>query len=129
MRMIKSIRFGISDIARAKAFWDATLAALGGPLNSAPEGSPRLVYRLEDSPLLILGPAANGEPVTYANGGTMLLEAPSAEAVHAWHAAGLANGGTCARQPEPKPQTGGKIGAYLRDPDGNKIGAYFDLPL
>ena len=129
MRMIKSIRLGCADIDKSRSFYDATFAAIGGPANTAPAGYPILMYRGEDSPVLILGKAANGEPTTFANGGTILFEAPTADSVAVWHAAGLANGGTCEGQPEPKPQTGGKMGAYLRDPDGNKLGAYFDFPM
>ena len=62
-----------------------------------------------------------------ANGGTILFAADSDEQVAAWHAAGLANGGTCEGQPEPKPQARGAFGAYLRDPDGNKLAAYHGL--
>jgi hypothetical protein len=59
----------------------------------------------------------------------MIFAAESEDAVRAWHAAGLANGGTSDGEPEPKPQARGAFGAYLRDPDGTKRGAYHGLSL
>ena len=38
----------------------------------------------------------------------------------AWHAAGVANGGTTIEDP-PGVRPGGPYLAYLRDPDGNKL--------
>ncbi len=127
--MIKSIRLGCDDLAKGRAFYDATFAALGLPPSSAPEGYPILLYRFPNSPVLILGAALNGEPVTHANGGTILFDAPSKEAVEYWHKAGIENGGLCEGKPEVKPQTGGAFGAYLRDPFGNKLGAYHGLSM
>ncbi len=125
--MLLSVRLGTDDKARAKAFYDATFTALGYPLTDTPPEYPILMYRFPGGASLILGPARNGQPVTPANGGTVLFSAPTPEAVAAWHAAGLAHGGTDEGQPEPKPQARGAFGAYLRDPDGNKLGVYCGL--
>ena len=65
----------------------------------------------------------NGEPATFANGGTVGFAASSPEQADAWHAAGVANGGTTCEDP-PGVRTGGMGSlylAYLRDPDGNKL--------
>ncbi|MFN3498441.1 MAG: VOC family protein, partial [Pannonibacter indicus] len=52
--------------------------------------------------------------------------APDAEAVRAAHAAGLAAGGRDEGPPGPRPHYApGYFGAYLRDPDGNKIHLVF----
>lgn len=124
---ILSIRFGTNDVAKARAFYDATFAALGIEKSSVPAEYPMVLYKIPGGPNFLLGPARDGEPATHANGGTVIFEADSDEAVAAWHAAGLANGGTCEGQPEIKAQARGAFGAYLRDPDGNKIGAYHGL--
>ena len=44
----------------------------------------------------------------------------AAEQGNAWHAAGVANGGTAIEDP-PGVRENGMYLAYLRDPDGNKI--------
>jgi catechol 2,3-dioxygenase-like lactoylglutathione lyase family enzyme len=65
----------------------------------------------------------DGEPATCANGGTIGFACADAAQADAWHAAGLAAGGTAIEEP-PGVREGaaGKLYlAYLRDPDGNKI--------
>lgn len=126
MKML-NVRLGTNDLAKARAFYDATFAALGVEPSVTPAEYPMIMYRLPGGPNFALGAARDGEPATHANGGTILFDADSAEEVAAWHAAGLANGGTCEGQPEAKPQARGAFGAYLRDPDGNKLGVYHGL--
>ena len=126
--LLKSIRLGSNDLAKTRAFYDATFAALGVDECSTPEQYPIVMWDL-DGVKFLLGPARDGQPCTFANGGTIIFEAPSEDAVKAWHAAGLANGGTSEGDPEAKPQARGAFGAYLRDPDGNKLGAYFGLQM
>lgn len=59
-----------------------------------------------------------------ANGSTIGFAAASPEAADAWHAAGLANGGTAIENPPGiRHGTAGRTLylAYLRDPAGNKL--------
>lgn len=126
--MFSHVVLGANDIDASKAFYDATLAALGvAPGNFDPKG--RVFYRTQTGVLGITKPL-NGEPATGANGGTIGFAASSPEMVHAWHAAGLAAGGTTCEDP-PGPRTMGEIKlylAYLRDPAGNKLCALHRLP-
>jgi catechol 2,3-dioxygenase-like lactoylglutathione lyase family enzyme len=122
-----NLRLGCNDMDKARAFYDATFGALGLPPSSMPPEYPIIMYKLPGGPNFAVGPARDGQPATHANGGTILFLADSEEQVAAWHAAGLANGGTCEGKPEPKPQAPGSYGAYLRDPDGNKLAAFFNL--
>ena len=126
---LMSLRVGTNDLARARAFYDATFGALGLGPSTAPEGYPIAIYKLPGGTNFVVGAARDGQPATHANGGTILFAGDSDEQVKAWHAAGLANGGTCEGQPEAKPQARGAFGAYLRDPDGNKLAAYHGLQM
>jgi catechol 2,3-dioxygenase-like lactoylglutathione lyase family enzyme len=122
-----NLRIGCNDMAKARAFYDATFGALGLPPSATPTEYPIVMYKLPGGPNFAIGPARDGKAATHANGGTILFQADSEADVAAWHAAGLANGGTCEGQPEPKPQAPGSYGAYLRDPDGNKLAAFYNL--
>lgn len=124
---LMSVRVGTNDIAKARQFYDAVFTALGAEPSKVPEEYPMAMYQLGTGARLVVGPARDGNPATHANGGTILFAAESDEAVAAWHAAGLANGGTSDGDPEPKPQARGAFGAYLRDPDGNKFGCFHGL--
>lgn len=127
--MLMSIRLGTNDKAKAKAFYDATFAALEIAPSETPEEYPIVMYSVSEGTKFLLGPARDGNPATYANGGTIVFSAPSEDAVKAWHSAGLANGGSSEGEPESKPQARGAFGAYLRDPDGNKLGVYYGLQM
>jgi len=57
------------------------------------------------------------------DGGTIGFTMKSPEQANAWHAAGVANGGSTCEDP-PGLRSDGMYLAYLRDPDGNKLCAF-----
>ena len=65
----------------------------------------------------------DGEPATHGNGSTLGFTVQSPEQGDAWHAAGVANGGTsCEDTPGWRDGAVGRLYlAYVRDPDGNKL--------
>ena len=113
---------GTTDMERARAFYDAVLTPLGA----------RRVMDVEHFasawgkqwPEFWVGlPHDQGAP-SAGNGAHFAFVAPDQEAVRAFHAAGLANGGTDDGAPGPRPMYGPDYyGAFLLDPDGNKIEA------
>ena len=118
--MFSHIMIGTSDLDRAKGFYDALLATLDVP--PAMINGERIFYMTPTGVFSVSKPI-NGEPATFANGGTIGFACKSPEQADAWHAAGLANGGvTCEEPPGVREGGMGKLYlAYLRDPDGNKL--------
>jgi catechol 2,3-dioxygenase-like lactoylglutathione lyase family enzyme len=118
--MFSHIMVGTNDTAKAKAFYDATFATLGGKPGMQDEKG-RVMY-MHNGGLFMITPPINGEPATPANGGTIGF-AMTPEQADAWHAAGVANGGTAIEDaPGVREGSFGKLYlAYLRDPDGNKL--------
>ncbi|MGB7655671.1 MAG: VOC family protein [Novosphingobium sp.] len=112
---------GSNDIAKSKAFYDATFKALGGK-EAIQDDKGRLIY-MHNSGIFIVTPPINGEPATAGNGCTIGFAVDSPEQANAWHEAGVAAGGTAIEDP-PGVREGGMGAlylAYLRDPDGNKL--------
>ncbi|WP_066798630.1 VOC family protein [Sphingomonas soli] len=125
--MFTHIMIGANDPARSKTFYDAALGALGIAAGFA--AGDRVFYRGPNGGALGVGKPANGESATFANGGTIGFQAKTTAEVDAFHAAGCANGGTCEGAPGVRENAPGKAyGAYLRDPDGNKICAFAPNP-
>ena len=119
--MFSHIMVGANDISASTKFYDAIMGALGVPPGRADDKG-RVFYRTKTGVFGITKPI-NGEPACAANGGTIGFAAESPEVADAWHAAGLANGGTTCEDP-PGIREGGAVKlyiAYLRDPAGNKI--------
>ena len=119
--MFSHITIGSNDIAASRKFYNATLGALG-VASAEVNAKGRLVYATDPGRLIVTRPV-NGQPATAANGGTIGFAAASEQAVDAWHAAGVANGGvTCEDPPGIRHlPTGDLYLAYLRDPTGNKL--------
>jgi catechol 2,3-dioxygenase-like lactoylglutathione lyase family enzyme len=125
--MFSHVTLGANDIAATKSFYDAVLGTLGVPEGRIDERG-RLIYAHDGGRLLITKPV-NGEAAC-GNGHTLGLLAASPDAVDAWHAAGLANGGTTTEDPPGIRQaTEGRelYLAYLRDPAGNKLCAFHKI--
>ncbi|MGV2293224.1 VOC family protein [Trinickia sp. YCB016] len=129
--MFSHVVVGTNDLNKAKRFYDAVLGALGygEGLSDDDDVRRRYVYRTNTGLFIVTQPI-NGQQASPANGGTIGFACQSAEQVDRWHAAGVANGGTSAEAPPGvrKTASGGLYLAYLRDPDGNKIGALHRAP-
>lgn len=118
--MFSHVMLGVNDMQASKKFYDATLAALGYSEGVMDEKG-RCIYR-SDAGVFLLSAPINGEAANGANGGTIGFLADTAAAADAWHAAGVANGGTaCEDPPGPRGDPASMYLAYLRDPAGNKI--------
>jgi catechol 2,3-dioxygenase-like lactoylglutathione lyase family enzyme len=119
--MFSHIMVGTNDLPKAKTFYDAVLGTLD--IGPGMDAGHRIFYRTPAGSFGVSRPI-NGEPACFANGGTIGFGCSTPEQVEAWHAAGVANGGTsCEDPPGWRPAMGTmKIYlAYLRDPDGNKL--------
>lgn len=119
--MYSHMMVGSDDLDKSKSFYDATFQAIGGRRGiTDPKG--RLIYLYNGGVFMISKPI-DGEPATFANGGTIGFAMDSPEQADAWHAAGVEAGGTSIEDPPGwREQPSGKMYlAYLRDPDGNKL--------
>lgn len=112
---------GAADVKISAAFYDGVLGALGIK-NLGPFGDGWILYG-RDKPAFIIARPGNGEAPS-SNGATIGFAAADAAEVEAFHAAGLANGGTDEGAAGPRGHLPGAYAAYLRDPAGNKICAY-----
>ena len=119
--MFSHVMLGANSIEDSKVFYDAVLGALGyGPGFIDPKG--RCFY-MTPTGVFALSKPIDGQPASHGNGSTIGFAVTSAEQANAWHAAGLANGGTaCEDSPGVREGVNGSLYlAYLRDPSGNKI--------
>lgn len=117
---------GTNDLARAKAFYDALFEVIGGKVLGELKG--KLLYE-KAGQMFMIGRPIDGHSATVANGFTLGFSLPSAEAVETWHKVGIEHGGE-AIEDAPGVRTVGSgkyFLAYLRDPDGNKLCARYDM--
>jgi len=117
--MFNHVSVGTRDLARASRFYDAALGALGYRRIMSEEfgNAWGLAWPEFWAALPAEGDATSG------NGVHVAFIAPSREAVDAFHAAALAEGGSDAGAPGERDYTPGYYAAFARDPDGNKLEA------
>lgn len=121
--MLGHISFGVSDLAASAAFYDATMRALG--FDRVYTGERSVGYGAPGSDadrlLLILQPDGASPPGT---GFHLAFDAPSREAVDAFHAAALRCGGRDHGAPGLRPRYGPDYyAAFVLDPDGYRLEA------
>jgi catechol 2,3-dioxygenase-like lactoylglutathione lyase family enzyme len=119
--MIDHVSLGVSDLEISGAFYDAVLDSLG---------MTRLVTRATSIgygkryPEVWLNLRRGMPRVGEATGVHLCLRARSEHAVRAFHAAALAHGGTDDGAPGQRVASmSAYFGAFVRDPDGNKLEA------
>ncbi|KOF20883.1 lactoylglutathione lyase [Ensifer adhaerens] len=128
--MFSHVTVGCSDLGRATLFYDAVLEPLGlvqRPVT--PDGGPASSCWIAPGqalPRFYVYEPFDRNPASVGNGSMVAFLAPASAAVDRAYAAGLAAGGTDEGAPGPRPHYGdGYYGAYLRDPDGNKVHVVF----
>ena len=119
--MLSHVSLGTNDAARAAAFYDPVLATLGIRKlhergGSIDYGTSMMFFSLEKP--------SDGKPATVGNGVHVAFQAETRAMVDAFYDAALANGGSDAGAPGLRPEYDPHYyGAFVRDPDGNKIEA------
>ncbi|RYF30751.1 MAG: VOC family protein [Comamonadaceae bacterium] len=119
--MIVHISVGTNDLGKARTFYDAALAELGvrrlsNSDRSADYGVSSILFSIETP--------VDGKRASSGNGTHIAFAAGSREIVEAFYRSALANGGGDAGAPGMRPNYDAHYyGAFVFDPDGNKIEA------
>lgn len=125
--MIDHVSIAVRNLETSTAFYDQLLAPL---LLTRLVNREATVGFGKRYPEFWLNARPNTPPTPEGTGAHVCLRAPTADAVDAFHAAALANGGRCDGPPGPRQAAMTTYhGAFILDPDGNKIEAvHFPKP-
>ncbi len=131
--MLDHSGFVVSDLAKARRFYDAVAASLGlGTTDNGPDAF--LLGKSADEPIpyLWIGTLC---PSYWADGSRpginqvhFAFRATSEAQVDAFYAAALRAGGRDNGAPGPRYGADGYYGAFVLDPDGNNIEACYRAP-
>ena len=126
--MFLYITIGTNDVSRAARFYDAVLETVGLFRWASMENEVGYAPKDDSRGRLWITKPFDGKAATVGNGSMPAFQAQSRAAVDAFHAAGLANGGTDDGAPGLRPYGPHFYACYLRDPDGNKLSAVCETP-
>lgn len=121
--MYSHVTLGTNDTPRAVAFYDPVLAVLGLARQESDLAKGYAGYAAAPgaTPQFWVTTPLDRKAATVGNGVTIGFEAPDRAAVDRFHAAALAHGGTDEGPPGLRHYHEHYYGAYVRDPDGNKL--------
>jgi catechol 2,3-dioxygenase-like lactoylglutathione lyase family enzyme len=119
--MIHHVSIGTNDLPRSKRFYDAVLPIVGIlPLSEADDG---IGYASGTFHFSVQVPI-DGEPATVGNGSHVAFAVETRDMVDRFHATAVEHGGVSDGDPGLRsPYDAHYYGAFVRDPDGNKIEA------
>jgi len=119
--MIDHVSIAVSDLDRSARFYQGVLAAIGYEKLVV---RPRTIGFGKAYPEFWLNLRATMAPVEVDGGAHVALRVRTIELVDAFHAAGLAAGGTSDGAPSLRTEYHSSYyAAFIRDPDGNRIEA------
>lgn len=119
--MIDHVSIAVSDLTASAAFYEDVLAPLG--LKLLTERANTVGFG-KKYPELWLNARPGMAKVPDDTGNHVCLRAPSKKAVTAFHDSAVALGGRSDGEPGERPAARSPyFGAFIRDPDGNKIEA------
>jgi catechol 2,3-dioxygenase-like lactoylglutathione lyase family enzyme len=119
--MIHHVSIGTNDMPRARAFYDAVMGVLGLRLLKAADHAAH--YGVGEIIFSIMRPL-NGKPASAGNGVHIAFPVRTRAMVGEFYRAGLQHGGTSDGAPGLRPEYDvNYYGAFVCDPDGNKIEA------
>lgn len=122
--MFSHVFVGTNDFERALAFYRPVMDALGIRARFCEAARPWAGWQSspDPRPLFLIGSPYDGQPHQPGNGQMVAFLAATREAVDRAHAAALAHGARDEGAPGPRPEYHAHYyGAYVRDPDGNKL--------
>jgi catechol 2,3-dioxygenase-like lactoylglutathione lyase family enzyme len=122
--MISHVHVGVTDFARAFAFYAGVMDELGCVLRFSEPEKPWAGWMRPgaDRPLFLIGHPYNDGRAAPGNGQMVALLAPSRDAVDRCYARAIAGGAVDEGKPGLRPHYHANYyGAYFRDPDGNKL--------
>ena len=121
--IMSHVSIGTNDFARACAFYDAVLGALG--CRRVMEHGQAVAYGRTLPEFWVQAPI-DGNEATAANGVHFCFRAPSTDAVEGFYRAALARGAREDGPPGYRPvYSQAYYGCFVRDPDGHKIEAMY----
>ncbi len=125
--MVLYTTVGVSDLAVSVAFYDAVLGVLGHVRTvDAADGWAGWGPSYDEGVSFWICRPFDGEAPNAGNGNMIAFRAQSAEAVRAFYAAALHNGGHDEGAPGVRNSYGPNFYVcYARDPDGNKLACVF----
>lgn len=125
--MFSHVTLGCNDFARARPFWFAIMDALGHPVMFDTDRT--IAFGTPAGPKTFVVPPFDGAAAQPGNGVHVAYVVSTRAEVDAFHAAALANGGSDEGAPGLRPHYHPNYyGAYVRDPDGNKLQAVCHSP-
>jgi lactoylglutathione lyase len=122
--MFSHVFVGASDFERALAFYGPVMEALGIRARFCELERPWAGWQSspDPRPLFLIGKPYDGQPHVPGNGQMVAFLAPARAVVDRVHAVALAHGGSDEGAPGLRPEYHAHYyGAYVRDPDGNKL--------
>jgi predicted lactoylglutathione lyase len=122
VHVIGYVTLGTNDLARAAKFYDSIAAEMGVARMMESEGFIAWGKPGGGAGIGVTRPF-DGRPATVGNGVMVALEARDKAQVDRIHRLALSMGATDEGAPGPRGE--GFYAGYFRDPDGNKLNAFF----